>query len=165
MKTSVLARQVYERQLQLGLPGLAREVTDICDIIKFPDVNYNQVKKEKVEEHIFYNHYKDMKEEIEKSKKMDKIKHEDFTSEHNYMHCKSVESSRTQLRLRLEMLESFKDNYRTEYWTLGRGQEDKDPGLRCGDCGQSRDSQSHCLVCPAWLEARERLDLSCIEQG
>ena len=38
-----------------------------------------------------------------------------------------------------------------------------DPGLLCGDCGQSRDSQSHCLVCPAWTEASERLDLTCIE--
>ena len=74
MKTSVLARQVYEKQLQLGLPGLAREVTDICDVIKIPDVNYNQVKKEKIEEHIFFNHYKDMKEEIDKSKKMEKVK-------------------------------------------------------------------------------------------
>ena len=62
MKTSVLARQIYEKQLQLGLPGLAREVTDICDVIQIPDVNYNQVKKEKIEEHIFFNHYKDMKE-------------------------------------------------------------------------------------------------------
>ena len=79
------------------------------------------------------------------------------------MHSKSVENSRTQLRIRLEMLESFKDNYRTKYRTLGRGQEDRDLGLRCGDCGQSRDSQSHCLICPAWMKARERLDLSCIE--
>ena len=32
-----------------------------------------------------------------------------------------------------------------------------DPGLQCGDCGQDRDSQSHCLVFPAWAEARDRL--------
>ena len=159
MKTSVLARQVYKKQLRLGLPGLAREVTDICDVIKIPDVNYNQVKKEKIEEHIFSNHYKDMKEEIEKSKKMDKVKHEDFTNEQKYMHNKSIDSSRTQLRIRLEMLESFKDNYRTKYRTLGRGEEDRDPALACGDCGQSRDSQSHCLVCPAWQEGeKERKD-------
>ena len=42
------------------------------------------------------------------------------------------------------------------------GEEDRDPGLLCGDCGESRDSQSHCLLCPAWQEARERLDLDCI---
>ena len=43
------------------------------------------------------------------------------------------------------------------------GEEDRDPGLLCGDCGQSRDSQSHRLVCPAWQKDRERLDLACIE--
>ena len=163
METKTLARQVYERQLKLKLPGLAREVTEICDIIKIPDVNYYEVRKEKIIEHVFYHHYKDMKETMEKSSKMEKVKHEDFTVEQSYMHCKSIESSRTQLRVRLEMLETFKDNYRTQHRTLGRGQEDMDPGLLCGDCGQSRDTQSHCLICPAWLEARERLDLSCIE--
>ena len=75
MSTSVLARQVYERQLQLGLPGLAREVTDICQKIKIPDINYVQVKKETIEDSVFYHHYKDMKEQMEKSKKMEKIKH------------------------------------------------------------------------------------------
>ena len=163
LESSALARQVYERQLQLGLPGLAREVTAICDTIKIPDVNYHMVQKEKIEEHIFYNHYKDMKDSIEMSKKMDKVKHENFTKEQDYMNDKSVDRSGIHLRVRLEMLETFKDNYRAKYRTLGRGEEDRDPGLACGDCGQSRDSQSHCLVCPSWQEARERLDLDCIE--
>ena len=103
-----------------------------------------------------------MKENIKKSQKMENIQDEDFTVEQEYMNSKSVESSRTQLRIRLEMLETFKDNYRTKYRTLGRGEEDRDPGLLCGDCGESQDSQSHCLLCPAWQEARERLDLDCI---
>ena len=163
LESSALARQVYERQLQLGLLGLAREVTAICDIIKIPDVNYHQVEKEKIDEYVFYNHYKYMKDLINMSKKMEKVKHEDFTKEQDYINCKSVDSCRTQLRIRLELVETFKDNYRTKYRTLARGEEDKDPGLLCGDCGQSRDSQSHCLVCPSWLEARERLDLACIE--
>ena len=111
---------------------------------------------------MFYHHYKDVKEQMEKSKKMEKIKHEDFRKEQDYLDCRSLDSCRTQLRIRLEMLETFKDNYRTKYRTLGRGEEDRDPGLLCSDCGQSRDSQSHCLTCLAWQEARERLDLSCI---
>ena len=162
MEKTVLARQVYERQLKLGLPGLAREVTDICEAISIPDINYNNVEKDKVEDHIFYSHYKDMKDIMKKSKKMEKIQHENFTVEQQYMNSKSVESSRTQLRIRLEMLETFKDNYRTKYRTLGRGEEDRDPGLLCGDCGESRDSQSHCLLCPAWQETRQGLDLDCI---
>ena len=143
LESSALARQVYERQLQLGLPGLAREVTAICDSIKIPDLNYHMVEKDKIEEHIFYNHYKDMKDSIMMSKKMDKIKNEDFNKEQDYMNYKSVDRSRTQLKIRLEMVETFKDNFRTKYQTLARGEEDRDPGLVCGDCGQSRDSQSH----------------------
>ena len=49
------SRRVYETQLRLGLPNLAREVSEICD------------------KHIFYHHYKDMKEEIIRCKKMAKI--------------------------------------------------------------------------------------------
>ena len=161
--TSSLARRVYETQLRLGLPGLAKEVSNICNIIKIPDINFNNVKKEKIQEQLFYHHYKDMKEEIQNCKKMSQIKHKDFRKEQDYMNDKSIDSSRTQLRVRLEMLETFKDNYRSKYRTLSRGEEDQDPGLLCGDCGLARDSQSHCLTCPAWAEDRDRLDLGCIE--
>ena len=91
-----------------------------------------------------------MKDDIKKSKKMEKIQLENFTYEQKYMNKKSVEISTTQLRIGLEMLETFKDNYRT----LGRGKEDRDPGLLCDDCEQSGDSQSPCLLCLAWLEGR-----------
>jgi hypothetical protein len=76
-----LARRVYETQLRLGLPGLARESSEICQIVKIPDINHNNVTREKIQEQLFYNHYKDMKEEMENSKKMSKIKHEDFRKE------------------------------------------------------------------------------------
>ena len=48
---------------------------------------------------------------------------------------------------------------------MERGEEDKDPGLTCEDCGQAQDSQSHCLICPAWIEARDRLDLEDINDA
>ena len=40
---SVLARQIYEKQLKLGLPGLAREATNISDKISLPDTNFFNV--------------------------------------------------------------------------------------------------------------------------
>ena len=119
-----------------------------------------KISKEKIYEYIFYNHYKDMKEKMDESKKMENIKHENFTKEQDYLNSGSVDSCHTQLRIRLEMMDTFKDNFSSKYRTLDRGEEDMDPGLLCGDFGQSRDSQSHCLVCPAWTEARERLDLT-----
>ena len=50
---SSLARQVYEQQLALGRPGLANEVSDICQTVGLPDVNYYRVEKKKVQEMIF----------------------------------------------------------------------------------------------------------------
>jgi hypothetical protein len=85
--TSTLSRQVYEKQLQLNLPGLAREVSDICEQIRIADVNYCEVKNETIEDAIFFNHYKNMKEELNNSKKLHKIKHEDFRQEQDYMNC------------------------------------------------------------------------------
>ena len=122
-----------------------------------------QYAREKIEEAIFFNHYKDLKEELYKSKKLDKIKHEDFQKEQEYMNNRSIENCRTQFRVRTEMVDTFRDNFRSKYRTLPRGQEDRDPGLQCGDCGLDRDSQIHCLDCPAWAEARDRLDLHCME--
>ena len=162
-ESSTLSRQVYEKQLQLNLPGLAVEVTAICEQIGIKDVNYYEVRNEKIEEAIIFHHYKDLKEELYKSKKLDKIKHEDFRKEQDYLNSKSIESCRAQFRVRTEMVDTFRDNFRSKYRTLPRGQEDRDPGLLCGDCGQDRDSQTHCLDCPAWADARDHLDLHCIE--
>ena len=45
---SCLARPVYEKQLKLGLPGLAREVTEICQAISIPDVNFYRVQNDNI---------------------------------------------------------------------------------------------------------------------
>ena len=64
MNRSVLARQIYERQVKLELPGLAREVKTICESLNIPDINLSHVRKEKIDEYIFFHHYMDMKELI-----------------------------------------------------------------------------------------------------
>ena len=92
---SCLARRIYEQQLSLGLPGLAREVTKICEAISIPDINYCSVRKDKIQEHIFYHHYKDIKEQLEGSKKMTSIKHEDFTNAQSYFNDRPVDKCRT----------------------------------------------------------------------
>ena len=160
-----LARQVYEEQLRLGWPGLADEVKEICAEVGLPDVNQIEVKKEKVKEMIYYHHYKDMKEQLYKSTKLDKIKHEDYTKEQSYMEDRSIDRCRTKFRIRTEMMKTFKDNYRSKYRERDRGEEEDDPGLQCSDCSvpHSPDSQSHCLRCPAWEHLRTGLDMEVIE--
>jgi hypothetical protein len=162
---SSLARQVYEQQLALGWPGLAKEVSEICATIGLRDVNYYKVEKEKVQEMIFFHHYKDLKEELDKSQKMEGIKHEDYRVAQSYIGDKSIERCRTKFRIRINLMKTFKDNFRTKYRQKERGQEDSDPGLQCSDCPaqQTRDTQAHCLTCPAWQHVRVGLDLEDIE--
>ena len=77
------------------------------------------------------------------------------------MQGKSVDRSRTEFRIRTEMVKAFKDNFRSKYRTLDS--EDSDPGLLCNDCNTTpgeRDNQAHCLRCPAWRELRKDLDLT-----
>ena len=112
---------------------------------------------------MFYHHYKDMKEEIQNCKNISCIKQEDFRKEQEYMNDKSIKRSRTQLKVRLEMVESFKDNYRSKYRILSRGEEDRKTLASSVATGLSRDTQSHCLTCLVWAQDRDRLDLGCIE--
>ena len=107
-----------------------------------------------------------MKDKMKESKKLEKIAHQDFLREQDYLHGKSVDRCRTEFRLRTEMLEMFKDNYRAKHRTLERGEEDRDPGLVCDYCDvmpSSRDSQAHCLQCSAWQDLRTDLDLTFME--
>lgn len=162
---SSLARQVYEQQLALGWPGLAEEVSQICKTVGLPDVNFSKVKKEKVQEMIYYHHYKDLKDELYKSKKMEEVKHEDYRVAQPYMEDKSIDRCRTKFRIRTQLMKTFKDNFRSKYRQKDRGEEDSDPGLQCGDClaPNTRDTQAHCLSCPAWEHERTGLDLEDIE--
>ena len=61
------------------------------------------------------------------------------------------------------MMESFKDNYRAKHRTLERGEEDRDPGLKCTYCESAEhalDSQAHCLRCTALSDLRTDLHLT-----
>ena len=101
---------------------------------------------------------------MKKYKKLERIKHQDFREMQSCMKDKSIDKCRSKFRLRTEMLQYFKDNFRSSSRTMDKGQEEDDPGLRCRDCQDesppARDSQVHCLVCPAWSNLREGLDVT-----
>ena len=143
---------------------MASEVTQICKIIGIAYVNRHMVSKEKIKEAVFYHHYQDLKDNMKKYKKLEGIKHQDFREMQSYMKDKSIGKCRSKFRLRTEMLQCFKDNYRSSYRTMDKGQEEDDPGLRCRNCQDesphARDSQIHCMVCPAWSNLREGLDVT-----
>ena len=76
---SSLWRVLYEEQLKLGWPGLAEEARKICDKIGLPNVNLVKTRKDDIQKAFFLGHFKDKKENIKESKKMEMIAHYDFT--------------------------------------------------------------------------------------
>ena len=140
----------------MGWPGLGSEVADICQKIGIPNINDTFVSKKEVKEALFNHHYSDMKKELEKSKKLKDIQNEDFTEIQPYFNEKSVESTRMAFKVRCMMVPEIPNNFKDKY-------KKKENGLICSYCDEGQVmSQSHCLVCPAWAEQREGLDLTSI---
>ena len=139
---------MFEQEKVNGWPGLSKEVSQICDNIGIPDVNYNFVPTNDIKDAISGHHYADMKGELEKD-----IKHEDFRKPQGYMEDRSIENGRCTFRICSKMVDSFPANFKNKFRN--------DPeGLICIHCSSRKIlSQNHCLVCPAWGEIKEGLDL------
>ena len=101
-------KQVYEESCSRGWPGLGEEVSDICMKIGIPDVNRVVVSKEDINDALYNHHYSDMKQELEKSKKLNDIKHEDFK-------VKSVETTRMAFKVRSKMVSEIPENFKNKY--------------------------------------------------
>ena len=70
--------------------------------------------KEEVNEAVFYHDYKEKKEDMEKYKKLEDIKHEDFWYLPDYMiKEKSVDKVRLARRIRIKMVNDIKSNFKT----------------------------------------------------
>ena len=152
--TSVLCRQVYEEGRRNGWPGLGSEVSDICTEIGLPDLNENNLSKGTIKKAIADHHYKDVKQELDKSIKLENIKHEEFHEVQEYFHEKSVEKSKMAFKVRSHMVQDIPGNFKEKFRKKG-------DSLNCKYCDESEVmmTQSHCLVCPAWAELRVGLDM------
>ena len=161
-----LAKEVYEEQRNNDWPGLAKEVTEICREVGIEDVNEKEEPREKVEEGIFYHHYREMKKDMESKEKCSEIRHEDFREVQSYMKENSIEKSRTMFSLRAKMYNcranmhgSYdKDDRGCLACTLAQGREE----------GREEDwvdeeSQSHLTVCPHYAHQRTGLDITITE--
>ena len=154
-----LCRQVYEEGKAMGWPGLWKEVTDICEVLGIPDVNHITVSKTAIKKAVFENHYKEMLVDINKSKKLEDIIKDDFREVQGYFHGKSVHKTRLSFRIRCRMVQDIPGNFKSKYSMNGR----KMDGLICSHCPGDILSQNHCLICPAWAQLRQGLDLSNIQ--
>ena len=135
-----MAKQIYEQQLAMGWPGLAREVESICKNVGLDNLNTRMLCKEEIKEAIFYSNYKEMKEEMKRYKKMEDVQHEDFTKLPDYI---MKEKSIDRVRIRSKMVNDIKMNFKKSYKT----------NLRCEWCDSGEEeSQCHVTVCSGWEE-------------
>ena len=151
--TSTLCRQIYEEGKRNGWPGLGVEVAEICKEIGLPDLNENNLNKSTIKKAIADHHYRDVKQELEKSNKLGHIKDEEFHEVQEYFHEKSVEKGRMAFKVRSHMVQDIPGNFKEKFRKKG-------DGLNCKYCDESDVmTQSHCLVCPAWAELRVGLSM------
>ena len=107
-----LCRQIYEEGELREWPGLGQEVREICTTLDIPDVNKEFIPKSVVKTAVHNHHYKEMMEEINKMKKLDPIKHEDFREAQKYLQEKSIENGRAAFKVRSQMLENIPGNFK-----------------------------------------------------
>lgn len=73
------------------------------------------------------------------------------------MELKSVDNGRGAFKVRVKMLENIPANFKGKY-------KNNSEGLICNHCTAGEIlSQSHSLVCPAWQELRQGLNMECME--
>ena len=151
MDKTFLARQIYEEQVRLQWPGLAREVEVICRAIGIPDVNQSTVNKRDVDFAI----QKVNREEIvmvmkDKYKKLDELVETENGLVKEYMKTKNITESRMLFRIRTKMLD-LKENMKGRYKS----------NLECDACdSQESESQSHIMRCEGYKSLREGMDFS-----
>ena len=161
LEKGTLAKQIYTEGRELGLPGLWKEVSEICEEVDIPDINDFVVSKGTIRTAIFEHHYSFMMGEMEeKYKKLEDIKNEDFREVQEYIKNKSVYIGRMAFKIRTKMVSDIPANFKNKF----RVKKGEDECLVCLYCdeGQLMD-QAHCLQCVKWVDMREGLDLTNIE--
>ena len=156
---TTLSRQILEQQQSNAWPGLSMEVRDICSELGIPNLNNHDIPVSHIKKAITEHHDRNMIEEITKSKKMMKHKNDDFSQVQQYMLGKSVDNCRMAFRIRCEMVNDIKGNFKDKYKRLGG-----EAALKCEDCSENQiQTQSHCMICPHWEKIRRGLNLDSID--
>merc|ERR1719509_344437 len=146
-----LAKAIHEEQVEMGWPGLAKEVKEICKMLGVKDANKEVLEKDELEDAVFCHEYKEMKEEMSKCEKLKDIRNEDFRKEQGYMEEKGMGNARMAFRIRTKMVNKVKANYKNMY---------KD-NLECEECDENViETQEHILECPGWREEMGTLDVT-----
>ena len=127
----------------------------IINLLKLPDITKEKIKKNKwkkeVKMAIIEQNKIELKEEIDKLKKVKEFKNEQFEQK-DYFKNLSLKEAREIFKHRAKMTEHVKRNYQNE------------PKYRydlwkCNSCRSNIDTQSHILWCEAYKNLRENKNL------
>ena len=72
-----LSGQILQEQRDKNWPGLAREVSEICEELSIPDINIHHIPDSQIKKAVYNHHYNKMIDDITNSKKMEKHKNDD----------------------------------------------------------------------------------------
>ena len=69
-----LSGQILQEQRDKNWPGLAREVSEICEELSIPDINIHDIPDSQIKKAVYNHHYNKMIDDITNSKKSTKMK-------------------------------------------------------------------------------------------
>ena len=151
MDNGTLAKQVYSEQREKGWPGLAHEVTVICEELGIEDVNHSKLGKYAMKKML--EKACQVKDDGELRSKMgnktEKLKEENCTMK-EYMNLKSLAEVRNIFRVRTNMVEGFRGSFKAMF---------RNTNLDCVGCGIEVDYQAHSMECPAYVDLKDGLDM------
>ena len=101
---NTLAKETFNSQLDLGLPGLVMEVKEICSKIGIADICENSVTKEEVKDALEIHHLKIMKEEMGDKEKYKDIKNEDIRKPQEFLKEMNLEQCAIATRVKCYMI-------------------------------------------------------------
>ena len=85
LDNNTLAKETFNDQLELGLPGLVQEVKEICRTLQIPDITENNVTREEVKDALDIHHLKNIKQEMGEKVKYKDMKNEDLRKPQQFM--------------------------------------------------------------------------------
>ena len=159
-----LAREIFDEQRRLALPGLAQECQDflvkfgITKVASYTSYQWKSLVKSKISE---LNHC-DILDEIKQSKK---ISHEKYVGQKHerksYLSSLNISDALMKFKLNSHMASTIQMNFPSDaeftrkLWTCS-GCSDGVDGDRVDGC---RDTQQHVMICPGYAGLREDKDL------
>ena len=153
---NTLFNEIFEEQLFLTLPGLTKEVKEICQEIGIADICSEEVVEEEVEEAISVHHLKSLKKEMESKWKCRNLINTDMRKSQKFITTLNLEACCIGIRILTYMIKCA-GNMRRLY--VGR-EECIMCALESGVHGPNHhETQAHMEICGGYEHLKQGRDL------